>query len=886
MRQVRLKLIRYKKYVPLTLLTIIFFGVIWSFFAGKTDWNEAYEKYENVVKEDVPDADAIKKNTVLLEAPEEIKIEAYYNALILRWDEVEGATGYDVEADGVVTEYLYKPEFTHENLKFDTAHHYRVRTRNFDTAGPWSEAVIGVTANNNMKDIAGQFKALVYGKSIILSWAPVDEAISYAVEADGKIIEDLGKSGQELTYIHEGLILGSSHKYRIRTKFQDRLSGWSPYLNMTLTRSQPEGTVMRINLDGKIDEWTEKTLLYYDKATKTKFYCAQSEEQIGLALASSQLIGSTSIYLDLDENPKTGYQGAGFSIGGAEILIDGSTVYRYEGSGMEWKWKNVGEISVVTNGTITEMLVEKEHLNKKGFYPLRIGYVMSGSRLVPMEQEMLSSFVQMFLDPSFLKPPKNISLNFSSTAAFLAWEPAPYAGSYEIEINGKQIVSTEHTRFRHSGLSALSKHQYRIRSIVDGRKSPWSSSFSGQTQSLAKIPAFIQVDGKDEDWKEIKATASDKNGLVFKAVKDNQKTYFLIQGANEGAQIQVFIDADASSATGYRGTGWIDSGADYLLAGSSVYRYAGTGMDWQWQSLKEVQAASQNNVFEFAVMNREINVTGEFEAGISVNDVIFLPTSQNHMARVYQDIYFEPALLKPPTAIMDEVLVKSIKVSWAPVEGAEGYEVEFDGKTADCGLNTEVSYVNLSPDSLHSYRVRVKMNGFTGAWSALRELRTKGFKTAAASTIFIDGSKGDWQVIEPLGKSQDGTYKLSGVMDKNKLYILMERQNRVGSSTLYIDSDGSKTTGYTGTEWKNAGIDYVIENGFVYKYLGKGPDWNFGAEKELIHYAETEKLIEMAVDLQDLGKNGADTFYVGVNYAAMEIPQKNNSLLEVYEVLK
>ena len=42
---------------------------------------------------------------------------------------------------------------------------------------------------------------------------------------------------------------------------------------------------------------------------------------------------------------------------------------------------------------------------------------------------------------------------------------------------------------------------------------------------------------------------------------------------------QIYVDIDSSSATGFRFGG---IGADYLIENGNLYRYVGTGTDWNW----------------------------------------------------------------------------------------------------------------------------------------------------------------------------------------------------------------------------------------------------------------------------------------------------------------
>ena len=74
-----------------------------------------------------------------LDAPKNIEYKPSSDSIALTWDEVEGATSYDVEADGIVYSMLEKPAYTHSGLNYLEKHTYRVRSVNKDGHSEWSE---------------------------------------------------------------------------------------------------------------------------------------------------------------------------------------------------------------------------------------------------------------------------------------------------------------------------------------------------------------------------------------------------------------------------------------------------------------------------------------------------------------------------------------------------------------------------------------------------------------------------------------------------------------------------------------------------------------------------------------------------------------------------
>ncbi|MDP4093471.1 MAG: fibronectin type III domain-containing protein, partial [Bacillota bacterium] len=74
-------------------------------------------------------------------------------------------------------------------------------------------------------------------------------------------------------------------------------------------------------------------------------------------------------------------------------------------------------------------------------------------------------------------------------------------------------------------------------------------------------------------------------------------------------------------------------------------------------------------------------------------------------------------LIDSPLNIRTHTDGNSIIVDWDQVEGATGYDIEVDGVTFDNGTNISYSHSNISPNSQHVYRVRVKTASTTSKWS-------------------------------------------------------------------------------------------------------------------------------------------------------------------------
>ncbi|MGL5381578.1 discoidin domain-containing protein, partial [Clostridium sp.] len=71
----------------------------------------------------------------------------------LQWDNVEGATSYDVEIDGTIYKNILENSFTDVNVEYDTVYNYRVRAVNNDGHSEWSEVISPKTALDPYRNV-------------------------------------------------------------------------------------------------------------------------------------------------------------------------------------------------------------------------------------------------------------------------------------------------------------------------------------------------------------------------------------------------------------------------------------------------------------------------------------------------------------------------------------------------------------------------------------------------------------------------------------------------------------------------------------------------------------------------------------------------------------
>ncbi|WP_127534203.1 fibronectin type III domain-containing protein [Paenibacillus kobensis] len=174
---------------------------------------------------------ALLMKTTLSDVPVNLRTVPSGTTVTLSWDPVPGASGYEVEADGVIRSTGLELTFEHTGLAANSEHHYRVRAINSGGTGRWSATVTAVTELGK----AGNVRLATTASSILVSWDPIPGAASYEIAADGVVVEVAGVTSWE----HTGLTPSSVHVYRVRAKSGNLTGQWSPAVTGTTMLGVP-----------------------------------------------------------------------------------------------------------------------------------------------------------------------------------------------------------------------------------------------------------------------------------------------------------------------------------------------------------------------------------------------------------------------------------------------------------------------------------------------------------------------------------------------------------------------------------------------------------------------------------------------------------------------
>ncbi len=313
--------------------------------------------------------------------------------------------------------------------------------------------------------------------------------------------------------------------------------------------------------------------------------------------------------------------------------------------------------------------------------------------------------------------------------------------------------------------------------------------------------ATITADGSLADWAELTSFGPDPDdasgtGNVIDwregwLAHDDTNFYFAWRN-DESAQLTwgngIMIDTDQNLATGFRGFGGeLPVGVDYLLEADTIHRYTGTGVDWMWE-----------------------------DAGV-MTPVISGNNTEIQLAR---------SILGNPVAM----------------------DVFFSGNNAATGGTVTDYYPDAASDitaaaNQRSFRYTTS-TASTPATPTTPEPTPTTPEPTPAVNIVIDGNLSEWNANSVLAADDAAEMASPDTIDWRRMFLAhndstlyMGYQNHGPAVSswgyqIYIDTDNSRTTGFTGfSDEYPIGADYVLEGNELNRYTGvTNTEWSWQSE--------------------------------------------------------
>ena len=448
---------------------------------GVSEWSEILSKTVETIEE--------------LEIPNNIKLEPTRTSIKITWDDVDGASGYDIETYGMEIDNGGSTEYIHTGLSPNTQHAYRIRAKNENTEGPWSEYIAGTT----LTGIPENIHVDAMDKAITLSWDAVSGATGYDIEIDGeKIVETT-----EISYIHKDIDPNTKHTYRIRSKSVEGISDWSELVSNITLLPVPENISAIVNskgillsweavsnasgydieVDGKVLDNDNSTSflhegvednskhIYRIRAKNEKTVGLWSEEIVKIAQPTADIYieaVATTTDITVSWNIIAGAIGYDIEVDGEIIDNELKTIYIHKG--LEPNTQHTYRVRVKNEGGPGEWS-EPVVINTKAEKPL------------------------------------DISVIATSTTIKVTWNEVSGATGYEILVDGVLIDNGTNTTYIHTELEPNTLHVYRVKARLQDSGSEWSDTLKQFT--MVGVPTNISVEAQNTQisikWDDVEA---------------------------------------------------------------------------------------------------------------------------------------------------------------------------------------------------------------------------------------------------------------------------------------------------------------------------------------------------------------------------------------------
>lgn len=154
----------------------------------------------------------------------------------------------------------------------------------------------------------------------------------------------------------------------------------------------------------------------------------------------------------------------------------------------------------------------------------------------------------------------------------------------------------------------------------------------------------------------------------------------------------------------------------------------------------------------------------------------------------------------------------------------------------------------------HQYKGDIDINKNTRSINDLFDAGPVEIGSKIINYVF-DGELGEWNI-----KNQSNKINISS--DDLMLYIAVNNENIGLKQQFYFDVDDNKNSGFSNKIIPEIGADYLIENGNLYAYSGKGSNWSW-KKIEILKYTSKDTIIETSVYLSSIGLEEGKNIKIG-----------------------
>ncbi|WP_405154148.1 fibronectin type III domain-containing protein [Paenibacillus sp. FSL K6-0108] len=643
--------------------------------------------------------------------------------IVLVWPSIDGATSYEVEADGVIVGNVVDPTFTHTGLAPATAHKYRVRALTDTNTSAWTAVL---TQNTLPGSVAGLTVNSVTNTAIALKWTTVTGATGYDLEIDGTVVAVTGAA-----YTKSGLTANTEHTFRIRSKNAAGVGTWSDVISGTTQLNTP---VLKAT-----SEETAINLTWAEIAGATKYEVEADGVVVGTVSEPSYthislLAGTAHKYrVRALTDTNTSAWTAILTQSTIPASVTGLTINSVTNTAIALKW------NAVTGATGYDLEIDGTVVAVTGAAYTKSGLTANTDhtfRIRSKNAAGVGTWSDVISGTTQLSTPV-LKATSEETAINLTWPEITDATKYEVEADGVVVATVNQPSYTHSSLLAGTAHKYRVRALTDTNTSAWTAILTQST-----IPASVS-------GLTINSVTNAAIALKWNAVTGATGYDLEIDGTVVAVTGAAYTKSGLAANTDHTfrirsknaaGVGtWSDfiSGTTQLNTPVLKATSEETAINLTWP---EITDATKYEVEADGVVVATVNELSYMHSSLLAG------TAHKYRVRALTDtntsawtaILTQSTIPASVTGLtVNSVTNTAIALKWNAVTGATGYDLEIDG-TVIAVTGAAYTKSGLTANTDHTFRIRSKNAAGIGTWSDLisgtTQLNTPVLKAASEET--------------------------------------------------------------------------------------------------------------------------------------------------------
>jgi N-acetylneuraminic acid mutarotase len=707
-----------------------------------------------------PDSNIVTAVTKL-DKPAGIVSTVRRDKIIIRWNAAVNATSYYIEVagEGIIYDNITDTKCTVDGLSSDSTYTINLKAKN--SVSESDNTVHTRTTLKPAPETPDSISLDINDISIGLSWNAATNADAYDIWVDGTIIN----LGNNMSYNHTGIIPGSNHEYKVRSRNNSGKSSWietgvliaeeninKPNLTANM---QTDSIVLNWNLIDGFSSYkvsingSEETIVTgnsYTHSTLTPStvysYKVRGEDGGNVTEWSNLVQVSTGIVEEPVANINATLSSEMITLIWDEIISADSYMIEID--------DNAGDIK-----TSEDSYYIHEGLNPGTEYKYRVKAVYSTG-----EGEW-SGYEYFTTDSNPPSVPVNIINTTMENSIELTWDSVQDASNYLLEIDGTAVETLSNEYYLHKGLVPDSEHTYRLASQNEYGQSEWSRSVVLRTKEIFTAPdtpcvtnAYISGNKIYFTWENVDdavgyITEIDNDGALtptksYETPDGYQLEYEHVWNYTHKFRVYAFNSAGTSSwsemiyltapmqelskpvnlsaAQNINDIHitWETDGAEdecqLLINGSQsavITKPAGNAYEY---ILENVSASTQ---YDFKV--RSQNATGQSQWSSDIS-LVSLPE--------------QVEILSVPENIVSYPSADSIILTWDNVTGATEYDVLVDGTTTETVSDSIFTLANCTEGNTYTFSIKAKNLSYEGDWTLEFSV------TAEDTTTIVDPVEG------------------------------------------------------------------------------------------------------------------------------------------------